>query len=404
MPDIASARAVRHPVRLAHLGLSHFHRAHQAWYTQRVNALAASSGGSQDGWGIAAFTGRTPDAALALRAQDGMYTLIERGADDDTAHLIESISAAFDGADPAWERTIADPAVAVLTVTVTEQGYGPGGAGERIAAGLRARARASAGPLALVCCDNLQGNGDVLRRAVEAAVAARRDDETAGWMADNAAFVSSMVDRITPHTTDADRDVALELTGYRDRVPVVTEPFSEWIVSGEFPAGRPAWHEAGVRFVDDIEPFERRKLWLLNAGHTLLAALGLPKGLATVAEAFGDRECRAVLEELWSEARTVLPFADADVDAAVAALRERFANPRILHRLAQIDDGSLQKLQQRQVAIMDARMDDGEEPGRACLAAVDAWGRARGLDLAEALDALQPGLARRIFEREGSRP
>jgi fructuronate reductase len=414
MTGIASARATRHEVRLAHLGLSHFHRAHQAWYTERANARAAER--DETGWGIAAFTGRSPAAAEALAAQGEMYTLITRAADGDRAELIESISAAHDGAGPEWERTLADPAVAVLTVTVTERGYqadpagraggaeaesaGAESAGARIARGLRARARASAGPIALVSCDNLSGNGEALRRTVLSAA----DDETAAWIAENASFVSTMVDRITPHTTDADRETARELTGYPDVAPVVTEPFSEWILSGGFPAGRPAWHEVGARFVDDVEPFERRKLWLLNAGHSLLAAVGLPRGLETVAEAFADVECRALLEEAWDEARLVLPFDDDEVDTAVAALRTRFANPRIAHRLAQIDDGSLQKLQQRQVAIIDARLDADDEPGRASLAAIEAWGGARGLDLAEALDALRPGLARRIYQREGARP
>jgi fructuronate reductase len=404
MSDIASARTVRHPVRMAHLGLGHFHRAHQAWYTQRANAVASvprSGHGTRDGagWGIAAFTGRSAAAAESLVAQDGMYTLIERAASGDSALLIESISAAYDGADPAWERTLADPAVAVLTVTVTERGYGPNGAGARIAAGLRARARASGGsaaPIALVSCDNLQGNGEVLRQAVELAIAATHDDGTAAWIADNVSFVSSMVDRITPHTTDDDRSAARALTGYDDAVPVVTEPFSEWILSGEFPGGRPAWHQVGVRFVDDIEPFERRKLWLLNAGHTLLAAVGLPRGFATVADAFADRDCRRRLEELWAEARPMLPFDDGEVDVALGALRTRFANPRILHRLDQIDDGSREKLRQRQVAIMRARMDAGEDPGSASLATVAAWGAARALTLSEALDLLSPGLARRV--------
>jgi fructuronate reductase len=262
--------------------------------------------------------------------------------------------------------------------------------------GLTARARASAGPIALVSCDNLTGNGEALRRAVHAEL---HDDAVTAWIAENVSFVSSMVDRITPATTDADRATARELTGYDDALPVVAEPFSEWVVSGGFPAGRPDWESVGVRFVDDIEPYERRKLWLLNAGHTLLSATGIPRGHETVAEAFADVECRAVLEELWSEARVLLPFDEKTTDASLAALRARFANPRIAHRLTQIDDGSLQKLRLRQAANISQRLDAGDEPGRASLATIEEWGRVRGLDLAEALDVLQPGLARRVYLR-----
>ena len=402
MSSISEARTARHPVRIAHLGLGHFHRAHQAWYTQRADAESRADGRSPTPWGIAAFTGRSPQAAQALAAQDCVYTLITRAADGDTAEIVQSISEAHDGAGSAWERTIADPAVAILTVTVTERGYESTQPGEnatetpaaRIVRGLAARARASAGPIALVSCDNLSANGEALRRIVLDEIG---DADLASWTEANVSFVSTMVDRITPGTTDADRETARTLTGYDDAAPVVTEPFSEWVLSGDFPAGRPSWDLAGARFVEDIEPYERRKLWLLNAGHTLLAAIGLPRGHDTVAESFGDKECRAVLEQLWTEARVLLPFDDETIDAFLAALRTRFANPRIAHRLTQIADGDLHKLRQRQAAIVSARLDAGDEPGKASLATIEAWGRAHGLDLPEALDVLQPGLAKRVY-------
>ena len=453
MPSVAEARTARAPVRIAHLGLGNFHRAHQAWYTQLANELApvadidsgpasasgaisatgvvsassavstsgAASASDAAGWGIAAFTGRSPRAAQTLTAQDDVYTLITRAANGDSAQIVQSISEAHDGAGAEWERVLADPGVGILTVTVTERGYesaeqqvgadggGSAGtartsrgdtvgtrgetAGERIVRGLLARARASAGPLALVSCDNLNGNGEALRRAVLREV---RDDDLADWIAQNVSFVSTMVDRITPRTQPGDLDTVRAASGVADRCPVVTEPFSEWVLCGEFPAGRPAWDRVGARFVDDIESWERRKLWLLNAGHTLLAAVGLPRGHETVAAAFADPECRALLETQWDEARGLLPFPSEETDAFLSALRTRFANPRIAHRLTQIDDGSLQKLRQRQAAILSARLDAGDEPGWASLATVEEWGRSRGLDLAEALDTLQPGLAQRV--------
>ena len=359
-------RSARHPVRVAHLGLGAFHRAHQAWYTQ----AADDAGGS---WGIAAFTGRSPEAARVLAAQDAVYTLVERGADGDAARSVDALSRVHDGADRnAWRATIADPDVAVLTLTITEAGYRPGsGAPARVLDGLAARSAAGAGGIAVVSCDNLARNGEVLRDAVLALAAP--DAELSDWIRAEVSFVSTMVDRITPATTDADRAEVRRLTGWDDAAPVVTEPFTEWVLAGAFPAGRPDWEAGGARFVTDIEPFERRKLWLLNAGHSLLAYQGLLRGRATVAEAVGDPALRDELELLWSEQRTELPFDDAVVDEALAALRDRFANGRIEHRLAQIGADGSQKLGPRILDPLRARLTAGRPPGTAQAGVLAAW-------------------------------
>lgn len=403
-------------VRVAHLGLGAFHKAHQAWFTDRANAAAAPG----DAWGIASFTGRRPDAATALAAQDGLYTVLTRGADGDTAEVVSSIATAHDGADAAaWRATLADPAVGVVTLTVTERGYrrGPDGrldladpevaadldllrgsetrgarravppaAGTvaprpaavtmpgRLVDGLRARLAAGGTPLAVVSCDNLPDNGAVTRRVVLQAAEAV-EPALARWIGTSVSFVSTMVDRITPATTAADLEVVRQLTGRSDAAAVVTEPFAEWVVQDAFPAGRPAWDAAGVRLVGDVAPYEQRKLWLLNAGHSLLAYHGLARGLTTVAEAFADPGCRLLLEALWAEARPVLPLPDAEVDAALAALRERFANARIEHRLAQIGADGSAKLPVRILAVAEARRRAGLPAGTAQAATVAAWVR-----------------------------
>ena len=121
-------RSARHPVRIVHLGLGAFHRAHQAWYTQRANERGGQggNGGQGDGWGIAAFTGRSPEAARVLATQDAVYTLIERGPASDTATIVDALSTVADGGDTErWRAAVADPAVAVVTLTVTEAGYRP---------------------------------------------------------------------------------------------------------------------------------------------------------------------------------------------------------------------------------------------------------------------------------------
>ena len=218
----------------------------------------------------------------------------------------------------------------IVTLTVTEAGYVRGGDGgldteraehpddlaalrsdrtasvrttpARLVAGLAARRAADAGPLAVVSCDNLPENGAAAARVVND-FAALLDAGLADWIDDNVSFVTTMVDRITPATTQDDIDaVPTELTGRADAGPVVTEPFTEWVLSGEFPGGRPAWEDAGARFVDDITPFEERKLWLLNGAHSLLAYAGSARGHQTIAEAVTDPVCRDWMIQWWTEA------------------------------------------------------------------------------------------------------
>ncbi|WP_421741354.1 mannitol dehydrogenase family protein [Cellulomonas sp.] len=379
------------PVRIVHLGLGAFARAHLLWYTQGANEV---SGAEQ--WGVAAFTGRSAAAAEALARQDGRYTLLFRSPEGDAPTTIDALVAVHDGADAdAWREYFRRREVGVVTLTVTEAGYRRTSTGEldrhdpdvasdverlrggspavtapgRLVDGLRARRAAGSGPIAVVSCDNLPDNGRVARR-VTLDLASALDESLARWIEEQVSFVSTMVDRITPATTEADRAIVRKLTGREDRSPVVTEPFSEWVLDGAFPAGRPRWELAGAQLVDDLAPYEHRKLWLLNAGHSLLAYEGLARGLSTVAEAFADPGCRADLERLWAEASGVLPMAVGD---ALADLRARFANARIEHRLDQIARDGSQKLPVRVLAVAQARAAAGLPVGRAGAGVIAAW-------------------------------
>ncbi|MFP3466501.1 mannitol dehydrogenase family protein [Leifsonia sp. SIMBA_070] len=422
------------PVRIVHLGLGAFHRSHQAWYT--AHAVDA------DRWGIAAFTGRRPDAADLLNAQEGVYTLVERGAEEDRFELIGSIVAASAGDDiAAFVETVAAHDVAVITLTVTEAGYrtdasgrldladsdtvidigllrrlvgeardaddadaddagdvaNPGAAQAprtvlaRLVLGLDARRRAGAPPVAIVPCDNLPDNGPRVRSALTE-LASHVDPALAAWLPDGTSFVSTSVDRITPRFDPADRELVAASTGRRDECPVVAEPFSDWVLSGEFPSGRPQWETAGARFVDDITPWEARKLWMLNGAHTLLASAGRLCGHETVAEAFADPACRAEVEQFWDEATRHL----AAVETAEyrQALAERFSNPRIVHRLAQIAEGSAIKARLRIVPVALAERAEGR-PATGCATALAAWilQDADAVDDRSALAELSPELA-----------
>lgn len=363
---LVPTRTEHPPARAAHLGLGAFHRAHQAWYTQRANEA------STDLWGIVAFTGRSPAAAELLSRHDGVYTLLERSADGDRPETVQSLVRAVPGSDEqAWIETIADPRIALLTVTVTEAGYaGTAVPPARIAAGLRARHAAGADPIAIVSCDNLLGNGHVLRDAVLAAAG-----HDAGGVIEAASFVNTVVDRITPAVTDDDIEAVRRLAGVEDAAAVVTEPFTEWVLAGEFPGGRPEWERGGARFVADVTPYEERKLWLLNAAHSVLAAGGRLAGYETIAEAFADEGLRAFVEALWEEQRVQIDLPASELDEWLTRLRTRYTNPRIAHRIDQIRRDSTIKVPQRLLVPMRRRIEAGTVVGEAQQAALDTWVR-----------------------------
>ena len=185
-------------------------------------------------------------------------------------------------------------------------------------------------------------------------------------------FVSTSVDRITPHLTEAELDELRTASGWDDAAPVVTEPFSDWVLQGDFPAGRPQWESAGARFVDDVEPFERRKLWLLNGAHTILAASGPSRGHETVAAAFADPVCRALVTGFWDEATRHLTSAGLDIPGYLAQLRDRFANPRIAHRLTDIADQAPTKVRVRLLPVLLAERAAGRSGAATLRALADA--------------------------------
>ena len=347
--------------RLVHLGLGNFFRAHQAWYTHHAPDSAE--------WRIAAFTGRSRGLTDALAGQECLYTLVTRAGDRDRFELVGSLGSVHAAVDEEpWLRCLRAPEVAAVTITITEAGYRDGPALGRLLAGLAARRDADAGPLALVPCDNMPGNGALLQRLL----LQRAEPRLAAWLADSVSTVTTVVDRITPRTEAADLLVVARETGFADRAPVVTEPFAEWILSGAFPGGRPRWEEAGATFTGEIAPYEERKLWLLNGAHSLLAYAGSALGHSTVSEAVSDETCRGWVEQWWDEASPYVRLPDADVSAYRAALAERWENPRIRHRLAQIAVDGSQKLPVRILPVLRREREAGRVP-EAATRALAAW-------------------------------
>lgn len=378
------------PVRIIHLGIGNFTRAHQAWYTEHAPDTAQ--------WGIAGFTGRSRRMVDKLAPQDNVYTLITSAPEGDSFEVISSISSMHEGGDmAALHKYFADPNVSIVTSTVTEAGYKRNTHGDlevndtdvsedlaklrndvnvselatvpaRIVAGLEARRAANAGAITILPCDNLAGNGAAFRRVVEQAIEAV-DPTLLEWTRDNVAWATSMVDRITPATTDAELQTVAQDKGWYDVAPVRTEPFLEWVIRGDFPKGRPAWDKAGAVITDDVEPYEQRKLWMLNGSHSTLAYVGPLFGHESVAEAIADPQLRAWVNEWWDLAGSYLSVSSDDYRAK---LLERFSNPRIHHHLFQIATDGSQKLPVRIVPVAKHALADGRDI-TAPAHAVAAW-------------------------------
>ncbi len=367
---------------IVHIGLGNFHRAHQAVYAD--DALAA---GERD-WAICAINLRSRSLVDAMAAQDGLYTLLVRGARPGEAtvrgpaptraRVIGAIRQVISRArDPAAALArISDPAIRIVSLTVTEKAYveGDDGAIGFLLDALAARASAGAGALTLLSCDNLSMNGDSLRRVLLEAARRRELASVRDFIETRVECPNTMVDRIVPATVQADRDEAHALAGWRDACPVATEPFTQWVIEDRFAAGRPDWTRDGVQFVADVAPWEAMKLGLLNAAHSALAWLGLPRGLSTVDQAIGDPVLRAFIERMWrDELAPALPPTVRDaVPGYCASLLDRFANPALGHRLQQISMDGSKKIPLRWLPAVRASLARGIAPD-ALSAAIAGW-------------------------------
>ncbi|MCX7523180.1 mannitol dehydrogenase family protein [Microbacterium sp. STN6] len=413
---------------IVHFGIGAFHRAHQAVFTEDAAAATGASG-----WGILGVTGRSDSVVRQLRPQDCLYGVLVRGVDETRLRLVASVR---DVAWPGEEsdriaEVIAAPATHLATLTITEKGYlrgtngnidltrdsvqsdlrliaaeladasvsAPAGASATpiglLVRGLARRFRRGGAPFTVVPCDNLADNGPTTRRLVRSLVAALADAPDAvhagapdssqatdpapavafaTWLDTSVTFPSTMVDRIAPATTEADRDAAEALLGLRDEALVVAEPFAQWVIEDDFAGPRPAWEKAGAILTDDVAPYERVKLRVLNASHSMLAYLGALRGHETIAEAVADPTLRdAVLAVLDDD---ILPTLTAPPGIDLARYRDtvlaRFANPSLAHTTRQVGMDGSQKLPIRILSAARDRIAAGHMP-RGLALAVAAW-------------------------------
>ncbi len=385
---------------IVHLGLGAFHRAHQAVVTDQ--AMQASGDLS---WGILGVSLRHPDTRDALTPQDGLYTLSVRdagpdGQDREQLRVVGSVlrvMVADEDPNAVLER-IAYPQTRIVSLTVTEKGYShepatghlrwddpdilhdlenpvrPRSTIGILVHGLALRRERDLPPVTLMSCDNLRGNGDILRSLV-LAFALRVDVTLADWIDRHCTFPNSMVDRIVPATEDLDRQRIAARLGVQDAWPVLGEPYLNWVIEDKFAAGRPAWDaQCGATFVRNAAPYERLKLRMVSGPHSALAYLGATLGLQTMAEAVSTPALRAFVEAMMREeiAPTLRGIPETGLEEYRQRFLERISNPALPHPLSQIAMDGSQKLPQRLLDTIRDRLRAGHGIDRLCLA-VAAW-------------------------------
>ena len=335
---------------IIHLGIGAFHRAHQAYYTE---AVLNQFGGD---WGIIGCSLRSANVREQLAPQDNLYTLVERSGEGEKLQLIGAVVKTLVGPeDPVGLVTLmADPAIRIVSLTITEGGYYIDPASQRfdpqhkdmvadatsgavprtvfglILAGLQRRRAAGVAPFTVMSCDNIPGNGEVTRNAV-VGLAQAMQPELAAWVKANVSFPNGMVDRITPATSDRERQLLAEEFGIADNWPVFCERFRQWVVEDEFPAGRPALERVGVQFVPDVAPFELMKIRILNGGHATIAYPAALMDIHFVHQAMADDLVRGFLEKVERDEiiPVVPPVPGTDLGDYYRLIETRFANPRI---------------------------------------------------------------------------
>lgn len=401
---------------IMHFGVGGFHRAHQAMYLDRL----MNQGQAYD-FGICGVGVLPHDRHMAevMTEQDCLYTLVLKHADGrKEARIIGSmIDYLYAPEDP--ERVLeqlAAPEVRIVSLTITEGGYnidrisgefqaedpavqrdaqaGPGQAPGTvfglIIEGLRRRRERGHPPFTIMSCDNIQGNGTIARKVFTSFARLREETlvaqgEPAGlsaWVQEHVPFPNSMVDRITPVTSDADRAALSEEFGIEDGWPVVCEPFTQWVLEDDFAAGRPALDQVGVQLVSDVEPYELMKLRLLNASHQALCYFGYLAGYRFAHEAAQDADlAQLLLDYMHLEAEpTLAPVPGIDLAQYQRTLIERFSNEYVRDTLARLCAESSDRIPTWLLPVVRANLVAQRDVHRSA-AVVASWARyAEGVD------------------------
>jgi fructuronate reductase len=371
-------------VGIVHISLGAFHRSHQAVYT---DSILAKDGGN---WGICGIGAMPSDKKLLadLKAQDHLYTVLMRGAETNEARIVGSLreTMLMPENPGAVIARLMDPSVKILSLTITEKGYchdpqtgllnpshpliahdllnpdQPQSAIGLIVAALKARKEKGMAPFTVMSCDNLPHNGKKAASIVTA-YAKCLDEKLAVWIEQNVAFPNTMVDRITPVTTEDDKLALEKEFGYRDEGLVVCEPFLQWVLEDHFPQGRPAWEKVGAQFVKDVSPYELAKIRLLNVPHTIFAYPAYLMGFEWVSDGASDPLLANYVRKVMDDeiTPTLPPAPGIELEKYKTTIIERFANPAIKDTWARICSDGSQKIANQLVPIARERFAKGQD-------------------------------------------
>jgi mannitol 2-dehydrogenase len=369
---------------IVHIGVGGFHRAHQAVVVQKL----LEQGGNED-WGICGIGLREGDRQIAevFKNQDFLYTLITRHPDGkvetEVMGQMWDFLLAPDNPQAVIDR-MAHEDTKILSLTITEGGYNLRSDGEfdlddptiqhelrnpndpktiygYLSAALRKRKNLGLAPFTVMSCDNIQHNGDVTRKMLLSFLSAQ-DTDLALWVDKEVAFPNSMVDRITPVTTAAEIDYLKQNFDLEDKWPVTCEPFLQWVIEDNFSNERPEFNQVqGVQFVPNVTPYEKMKIRLLNAGHSVLGIFGALMGIQTIDACAENNLLKGVLRKFWdTEATPVLDAVEGiDLEVYKDSLLERFANPNIKDKVSRICAESSAKLPKFIIPTIEENLQNG---------------------------------------------
>ncbi|MCG5431105.1 mannitol dehydrogenase family protein [Mycobacterium sp. MYCO198283] len=387
---------------IVHIGVGGFHRAHQGMY---YDDLARR--GSAERWGVVGVGLHRPEMKEVMAAQDCLYTVVERGPETDSARVVGAMCRYLYAPDAPAEvhAALADPRTRIVSLTITADGYclDPAtgtfdpqrasvkaqqvGVGEAcstwalLCAALDERRRAGTPPFTVMSCDNVPGSGAAAREAL-VSFAALHDPELSRWIDRCVTFPSTMVDRITPKTSPEQRDEIEQQFGVADRWPVLTEPFTQWVIEDDFCNGRPPWEDVGVEMVADVAGYKLIKTRLLNGIHCAVSYVGILAGYRVLNEAMADPSIHRYVRQLMSEEiAPLLPTVTGwDVTEYCATTMTRLTNPRMSDELSRLAArGSTKMPSYLLPSLTEAR--SRRRPHRLLTLAVAAWLRyLRGYD------------------------
>ena len=362
---------------IVHFGVGNFHRCHQAVYCDKLLGLGHSA------WGITGISMRSANVKEALEPQNYLYTQITLGSTRDfrIVGALTNIIVAPQQPEAAISAT-ASAETQLVTCTITEKGYylkngtidldaepiaadlasldKPNTLYGFIAAALIRRYRENGGKLTVLCCDNIKSGGETLKNGCNRMLQ-QHDSRAADWAGQHVSFISSMVDRVSPATTEETRQLVQDTLQLHDNWPVAAEPFSQWVIEDHFAGARPPFEQVGALLVDSIDNYENMKLRLLNASHSIIATLGYLYGDNAIHQALARPDVRKFVEQALQH--NILPVAPAvdgiGLNDYAAEVLQRFENQALPYAVLQVGSDSSQKIQQRWFPTIDAALAAG---------------------------------------------